>query len=56
MTALAVIIVLAVPMLVRSVRIANERQRAVVLRLGRFIGVRDPGLYLLARSSTALRK
>lgn len=48
MTALAVIIVLAVPMLVRSVRIANEWRRAVVLRFGRFIGVRGPGLYLLA--------
>jgi regulator of protease activity HflC (stomatin/prohibitin superfamily) len=31
----------------RSVRVANEWQRAVVLRLGRFTGVRGPGLYLL---------
>ena len=30
-----------------SVRVANEWQRAVVLRLGRFTGVRGPGLYLL---------
>ena len=33
--------------LVRSVRIANEWSRAVVLRLGRFHAVRGPGLYLL---------
>ena len=43
---LAVVVVVAV-VLLRSVRIANEWQRAVVLRLGRFAGVRGPGLYLL---------
>jgi regulator of protease activity HflC (stomatin/prohibitin superfamily) len=47
MIALIVIIVLVLVVLLRSVRIANEWQRAVVLRLGRFIGVRGPGLYLL---------
>ena len=47
MIVLVVIVVLLVVVLVRSVRIANEWQRAVVLRLGRFIGVRGPGLYLL---------
>jgi regulator of protease activity HflC (stomatin/prohibitin superfamily) len=43
-------IVLGVAVLVillRSIRVANEWQRAVVLRLGRFTGVRGPGLYLL---------
>ena len=39
------IIVLVI--LFRSIRVANEWQRAVVLRLGRFTGVRGPGLYLL---------
>jgi len=48
MIVLIVIIVLVLLVLLRSVRIANEWQRAVVLRLGRFIGVRGPGLYLLA--------
>jgi regulator of protease activity HflC (stomatin/prohibitin superfamily) len=43
-------IIIAVAVLVvlfRSIRVANEWQRAVVLRLGRFTGVRGPGLYLL---------
>ena len=30
-----------------SLRIANEYQRAVVLRLGRLVGTRGPGLYIL---------
>jgi regulator of protease activity HflC (stomatin/prohibitin superfamily) len=42
-----VIVVVVVLVLARSVRIANEWQRAVVLRLGRFIGEKGPGLYLL---------
>jgi regulator of protease activity HflC (stomatin/prohibitin superfamily) len=42
---LLAIIVLVV--LMRSVRVANEWSRAVVLRLGRFKGVRGPGLYVL---------
>ena len=48
MIVLIVIVVLVLLVLLRSVRIANEWQRAVVLRLGRFVGVRGPGLYLLA--------
>jgi regulator of protease activity HflC (stomatin/prohibitin superfamily) len=40
----AVVILL---ILARSVRVAPEWRRAVVLRLGRFHGVRGPGLYLL---------
>ncbi len=46
----AVLIVLAVVallVLVRSVRITQEWRRAVVLRLGRFHAVKGPGLYLL---------
>ena len=39
--------VIMLVLLVRAIRIANEWQRAVVLRLGRFTGVRGPGLYLL---------
>ncbi len=45
--ALLVILVLILLILLRSVRIANEWQRAVVLRLGRFHEVKGPGLYLL---------
>jgi regulator of protease activity HflC (stomatin/prohibitin superfamily) len=44
---LAVAVVVVLIILLRSVRVANEWQRAVVLRLGRFAGVRGPGLYLL---------
>jgi len=43
--AFAGLIVLIV--LLRSVRIANEWSRAVVLRLGRFSAIKGPGLYLL---------
>jgi regulator of protease activity HflC (stomatin/prohibitin superfamily) len=39
--AIALIILLA------GLRIANEYQRAVVLRLGRLVGMRGPGLYYL---------
>ena len=34
-------------LLVTSIRIAQEYQRGVVFRLGRYIGTRGPGLYLL---------
>ncbi len=44
---MAVIAVVILVILARSVRIATEWQRAVVLRLGRFHKVKGPGLYLL---------
>src|SRR6195952_2841074 len=44
---LGVIAVIVLIILARSVRIASEWQRAVVLRLGRFHKVQGPGLYLL---------
>jgi regulator of protease activity HflC (stomatin/prohibitin superfamily) len=42
-----VIAVIVVIILVMSVRVASEWQRAVVLRLGRFHKAKGPGLYLL---------
>jgi regulator of protease activity HflC (stomatin/prohibitin superfamily) len=42
-----VLSVVVLIILVMSVRIANEWQRAVVLRLGRFQKVSGPGIYLL---------
>ncbi len=39
--------VIAVLLVVSSFRIAQEYQRAVVFRLGRFQGIRGPGLYFL---------
>lgn len=45
--ALIVVAVVVLIVLARSIRIASEWQRAVVLRLGRFLAVKGPGLYLL---------
>ncbi len=42
-----VVLGIVVLILVMSIRIASEWQRAVVLRLGRFHKVKGPGLYLL---------
>ncbi len=44
---LVIVAIVVLIVLLRSVRVASEWQRAVVLRLGRFSGVRGPGLYLL---------
>ena len=41
------VVVVALLILLRSIRIANEWQRAVVLRLGRFDRLGGPGLYLV---------
>ncbi len=45
--AAGIIAVLVLIVLVRSIRIAAEWQRAVVLRLGRFHTIAGPGLYLV---------
>jgi regulator of protease activity HflC (stomatin/prohibitin superfamily) len=45
--ALAVIALVVLVIIARSIRIASEWQRAVVLRLGRFSHVAGPGLYLV---------
>jgi regulator of protease activity HflC (stomatin/prohibitin superfamily) len=45
--ALIVIAVVVLFILARSVRIASEWQRAVILRLGRFHKVKGPGIYLV---------
>jgi regulator of protease activity HflC (stomatin/prohibitin superfamily) len=47
MAILAVIVALVIIIVGFSLRIANEWSRAVVLRLGRFLDVKGPGLYLL---------
>ena len=46
-TTAAVIGVVILILLAFSVRIANEYERGVVFRLGRLVGKRGPGLYLL---------
>src|SRR5215216_4585999 len=44
---LIIIVVLALYILLASIRILNEYERGVVFRLGRMVGVRGPGLILL---------
>jgi len=43
----AVVVVIVLLVIAKSVRIANEWQRAVVLRLGRLHKVKGPGIYLV---------
>jgi regulator of protease activity HflC (stomatin/prohibitin superfamily) len=43
----AVIVFAVIIFLAMSVRIANEYERGVIFRLGRLVGTRGPGLYLL---------
>jgi regulator of protease activity HflC (stomatin/prohibitin superfamily) len=45
--ALVIVGVVVLFILIRSIRIASEWQRAVILRLGRFHKVKGPGLYLV---------
>jgi regulator of protease activity HflC (stomatin/prohibitin superfamily) len=45
--AVIAIVVLALIVVIASLRLCNEWQRKVVLRLGRFTGVRGPGVFLL---------
>jgi len=47
MSFLAIIAGVVVVIVVFSLRIANEWSRAVVLRLGRFLAVKGPGIYFL---------
>jgi regulator of protease activity HflC (stomatin/prohibitin superfamily) len=44
---LCVVAVLALAILLRSIRIAQEYERAVIFLFGRLIGTRGPGLYLV---------
>ncbi len=41
------LIIVGIVLLATSIRIAQEYQRGVVFRLGRYVGTRGPGLYLL---------
>jgi regulator of protease activity HflC (stomatin/prohibitin superfamily) len=57
MTALIVVLVIVVVLLATSVRILNEWERAVILRLGRALpGVKGPGLILLIPIIDRMRK
>ena len=47
---LAVIVVIVLWLVGASLRLCNEWERKIVLRLGRFTGVRGPGLFFLIPS------
>lgn len=44
---LLILLLLIIVLLMLSLRIAQEYQRAIVFRLGRFVGTRGPGLYFI---------
>ncbi|HDI02241.1 MAG TPA: slipin family protein [Ignisphaera sp.] len=45
--AILLLVVIIAPILARAIRIVREWERLIVLRLGKFIGVRGPGLVIL---------
>ena len=47
MSPLLLLLVVAFILLLASLRIAQEYQRAIIFRLGRYVGTRGPGLYWL---------
>lgn len=47
MTEYVVVVVIVLFLLLNSIRILREYDRAVVFRLGRFVGIRGPGLFFL---------
>ncbi|MFH1485690.1 MAG: slipin family protein [Chloroflexota bacterium] len=54
--ALGVIVVVALMVVPATVRIVQEWERGVVLRLGRYVGVRGPGIILLIPYVEQMRK
>ena len=42
-----VILIIAVALLAMAIKIANQWERAVVLFLGRFVGIKGPGIFLI---------
>jgi len=44
---IGVIVVVAIALLAMAIRIANQWERAVVLFLGKFVGIRGPGLFII---------
>lgn len=42
-----VILIVVVALLAMAIKIANQWERAVVLFLGRFIGIKGPGIFLI---------
>ena len=51
-----VVIVIAVIVIISSIKIVNQYERGVVLTLGKFSGVREPGLRLIVPFIQVMRK
>jgi regulator of protease activity HflC (stomatin/prohibitin superfamily) len=47
LTIIAVILLVIVVLLAMAIKIANQWERAVVLFLGKFVGIRGPGLFII---------
>jgi regulator of protease activity HflC (stomatin/prohibitin superfamily) len=45
--ALTIVVILAIAVVARAIRVANQYERAVVFRLGKFNRTSGPGLYLV---------
>ena len=46
-TFVAIILIVVVALLAMTIKIANQWERVVVLFLGRFVGIRGPGLFFI---------
>ena len=46
-TFVAIILIVIVALLAMTIKIANQWERVVVLFLGRFVGIRGPGLFFI---------
>ena len=44
---IAVILIVIVVLLAMAIKIANQWERAVVLFLGKFVGIKGPGLFII---------
>src|SRR5919204_1228787 len=53
---LAILVVLAIVLLTSTVKIVQEYERGVIFRLGRLVGARGPGLFLLIPGVERMRK
>ena len=53
---LAILVVLAIVLLTSTVKIVQEYERGVIFRLGRLVGARGPGLFLLIPGAERMRK
>src|SRR5919204_2593850 len=53
---LAILVALAIVLVTSTVKIVQEYERGVIFRLGRLVGARGPGLFLLIPGAERMRK